>query len=75
MKNVVFWDVMPCGSCKNRRVRGTYHLHHQAEKNQGTKNNVSSNLQLKVAAKNPILLILSTLMMKAIPSSEMSILT
>jgi hypothetical protein len=23
MKNVVFWDVMPCGSCKNRRFGGT----------------------------------------------------
>jgi hypothetical protein len=22
MKNVVFWDVTPCGSCKNRRVGG-----------------------------------------------------
>jgi hypothetical protein len=23
MKNVVFWDVTPCGSCKNRRFEGT----------------------------------------------------
>jgi hypothetical protein len=23
MKNAVFWEVMPCGSCKNRRFRGT----------------------------------------------------
>jgi hypothetical protein len=23
MKNCVFWDVTPCGSCKNRRSRGT----------------------------------------------------
>jgi hypothetical protein len=23
MKNSVFWDVTPCGSCKNRRVGGT----------------------------------------------------
>jgi hypothetical protein len=23
MKNGVFWDVMPCGACKNRRFRGT----------------------------------------------------
>jgi hypothetical protein len=22
-KNAVFWDVMPCGSCKNRRFGGT----------------------------------------------------
>jgi hypothetical protein len=24
MKNGVFWDVMPCGSRKNRRFGGTY---------------------------------------------------
>jgi hypothetical protein len=23
MKNSVFWDVTPCGSCKNRRFGGT----------------------------------------------------
>jgi hypothetical protein len=23
MKNVIFWDVTPCGSCKNRRFGGT----------------------------------------------------
>jgi hypothetical protein len=23
IKNVIFWDVMSCGSCKNRRFRGT----------------------------------------------------
>jgi hypothetical protein len=23
MKNCVFWDVRPCGSCKNRRFGGT----------------------------------------------------
>jgi cytidine deaminase len=23
MKNGVFWDVTPCGSCKNRRFEGT----------------------------------------------------
>jgi hypothetical protein len=39
MKNDVFWDVTPCGSCKNRRLEGTYHLHHQGEKIQRTINN------------------------------------
>jgi hypothetical protein len=29
MKTGVFWDVTPCGSCKNRRFGGTYSLHHQ----------------------------------------------
>jgi hypothetical protein len=23
IKNGVFWDVTPCGSCKNRRIEGT----------------------------------------------------
>jgi hypothetical protein len=27
LKNAVFWDVTPCGSCKNRRFRGSYRLH------------------------------------------------
>jgi hypothetical protein len=29
MKNGVFWDVMPCGSCKNRRFGGAQRLLHQ----------------------------------------------
>jgi hypothetical protein len=33
MKNADFWDVAPCGSCKNRRFGGTLHLHHQGDKN------------------------------------------
>jgi hypothetical protein len=32
MKNGIFWDVMSCGSCKNRRFGGTWHLH-QGDKN------------------------------------------
>jgi hypothetical protein len=51
MKNAVFWDVTPCGSCKNRRFGGTHRLHHQGEKHQRAKNNVSSNKQLKHTAK------------------------
>jgi hypothetical protein len=23
IKNAIFWDVMPCGSCKNHRFGGT----------------------------------------------------
>jgi hypothetical protein len=26
MKNAVFWDITPCGSCKNSRFGGTYRL-------------------------------------------------
>jgi hypothetical protein len=33
MKNAVFWDVMPYASSKNRRLGGTYNLHHQDENN------------------------------------------
>jgi hypothetical protein len=34
LKNNVFWDVPPCGSCKNRRFGGNQRLHHQGDKNQ-----------------------------------------
>jgi hypothetical protein len=37
MKNAVFWDVTPCGSCKNRGFEGTYRLHHQG----GERSNIS----------------------------------
>jgi hypothetical protein len=33
MKNGVFWVVMPCGSCKNRRFGRTWRLLHQGDKN------------------------------------------
>jgi hypothetical protein len=33
MKNGVFWEVTPCGSCKNRRFGGTWRLLHQGDKN------------------------------------------
>jgi hypothetical protein len=32
MMRGVFWDVPPCGSCKNRRFEGTQHLLYQGEK-------------------------------------------
>jgi hypothetical protein len=36
-KNGVFWVVTPCGSCKNRRFGGTWHLLHQGDiSSQGT---------------------------------------
>jgi hypothetical protein len=31
MKSGVFWDVTPCGSCKNRCFGGTLRLLHQSE--------------------------------------------
>jgi hypothetical protein len=32
MKHAIFWDVMLCSSCKNRRFGGTYCLRHQGER-------------------------------------------
>jgi hypothetical protein len=33
MENVVFWDVVLCGSCVNQRFGGAYRLHLQAPTN------------------------------------------
>jgi hypothetical protein len=41
LKNVVTWDVTSCGCCKNQ-ISEEYCLHHQGEKNQRARNNVSS---------------------------------
>jgi hypothetical protein len=73
MKNFIFWDVTPCGSCKNQCFRGMYCLHHQGVKNWRARNNISGNYQPKhavVAGIVPSLLILVTLIMEAIFSSE-----
>jgi hypothetical protein len=32
MITAVFWNVTPCGSCKNQHFGGTYHVHHQGDK-------------------------------------------
>jgi hypothetical protein len=42
LKNAIFWDVTPRGSCKNRCFGGTYRLHHQCLKNERGRK-VSSN--------------------------------
>jgi hypothetical protein len=42
-KSAVFWDVMPCVSCKNRHFERKYRLHQQGGKNQRVSKNVSSN--------------------------------
>jgi hypothetical protein len=41
MKNVVFWDVSPCGFCRNRPFGGTYRLHLHGKNNQQTKNTLA----------------------------------
>jgi hypothetical protein len=43
VKNAVFWDMTPCGSCKNRRFGGIYFHYHKGKKNQRATNNVSKN--------------------------------
>jgi hypothetical protein len=68
MKNVVFWDVTPCGGCLNRRFGGAWRLHHQGDKNREAKKNVSPANVLSSS-------ILVTLMMEAQNSSETSVLT
>jgi hypothetical protein len=63
MKNAVFWDITPCGSCKNWHFRGMYCLHYH------------NGLQLLVTAGIiPSSLILAILMM-VIRSSKTSVLT
>jgi hypothetical protein len=40
MKNAIFWDVAPCGSCVNRPFGGRYRLHFQGRKIRGRGTNV-----------------------------------
>jgi hypothetical protein len=40
MKNTVFFNATPCGSCKNRRFEGIYRLHYQGDMNQRARNSV-----------------------------------
>jgi hypothetical protein len=51
MKNAVFWDVTPCGSCENRIIK------------------------VERISVDPSPMILSTLMIETISSSETSVLT
>jgi hypothetical protein len=71
MKNGVFWDVTPCGSSKNRRFGGTYCLHHQVDNTILKYYSISSQL----ASVIPSTMILATLIMEAVNSSETSVLT
>jgi hypothetical protein len=64
MKNGVFWDVTPCGSCKNRHLGGTYRLPPGVKIGElGTTLAVTSSQ------------ILVTLKKEALSSSETSVLT
>jgi hypothetical protein len=57
---------------KNRRFGGTYHLHQQGDKNQGARNSVIITVVTDNVSSS---LIIFTLMMEAIRSSETSVLT
>jgi hypothetical protein len=63
MKNVVFWDVALCGSCKNRPFVATF-LPHQYV--------LGLLVSTNILTSSPILI---TLMMKVISSAETSVLT
>jgi hypothetical protein len=43
VKNAVFWDVTPRGSCKNGRLEGMQSINQQSEKSPRARNNISSN--------------------------------
>jgi hypothetical protein len=43
IKNIIFWDMTPCGSCKDGRFGGKCHHHYQSGKNQRAMNNISNN--------------------------------
>jgi hypothetical protein len=64
MKNRVFWDVTPCGSCKNRCFGGTSVVFLR-----------SMRRLLVTASVVPCSPILVTLMKEALSSSETSVLT
>jgi hypothetical protein len=80
IENGIFWDVMPCGSCKNRRFGGTSASIIRVTRigEQGTMLVVTSRsirrllVTASVVPSSPILV---TLMKEALSSSEMSVLT
>jgi hypothetical protein len=67
LKNAFFWDVTPCGSCKNRRFGGTCRPRHQ-----GDSSLRSLLVTANVVPSSPILV---NLMMDALSYSETSLLT
>jgi hypothetical protein len=75
MKNALFLDVTPCGSCKNRRFGGTFHLVHQGDKKYHLVFLRIVRRLLVTANVVPSSPILVTLMKEALRSSETSVLT
>jgi hypothetical protein len=54
MKDAVFWDVTPCGSCKNRRFEGTYGFHNQCDKNRRARNNIAVTSNRRTLRRNTV---------------------
>jgi hypothetical protein len=71
MKNGVFWDVTPCGSCKNRRFEGTYRLHYQGEKRVFLRSVLQFLVTAYIVPRWPNVF---TLMIEEIHSSETSVI-
>jgi hypothetical protein len=76
MKHAVLWNVAPFFSFKMQRFGGLYCYYHQSEKNQRARSEVflRSVLQFRVTANVSSSIILFTLIMDAIRSSETSVL-
>jgi hypothetical protein len=75
-KNVVFWDVTPCVSCKHRRFGRIYRIHHHGAKNQRPRNKDNNNwLLLVISNVAPNSLIHFTFMMEALHFSETPVVT
>jgi hypothetical protein len=47
LKNVVFWDVTPCSSCKNRRFGGKYCRNNYGDKNRQARNNAKCSVAVR----------------------------
>jgi hypothetical protein len=75
MDNFAFCDVMPCDSCKIRRFGGMYCFHLQVKNTSNQRLILRGVLQLLVTANVvPISLIIFTLKMEAIRSSDTLVL-
>jgi hypothetical protein len=74
-KNAIFWDIVPCGSCKNQHFRGMHRLSGLGTALTVTSNRSRSVLRLLVTANVPSSPILVNLITDAIRPSETSVLT
>jgi hypothetical protein len=73
LNNFAIWDVTPCGSCKDRGFGGTHRLCHQGERISGL-GMLAVTSKLLVTANVLSTLVVFTLMMEEILSSEKAVL-